>query len=49
MFPLTLKDDTLSYCFTLCLADPATFLALNNILWTFLSTENSSFIQLWEK
>ena len=30
-------------------ADPATFLALNNILWTFISAENSLFIQLWEK
>ena len=30
-------------------ADPATFPASNSILWTFFSSENSLFIQLWNK
>ena len=34
MKKLTLKDNTLSYCFALYVADPATFLGLNSFLGT---------------
>ena len=40
----TLEDNTVSYCFTL--ADPATFLVLNSVLGTLLSSETNLFIQL---
>ena len=43
MTTLTLKDDTVSHCFTffLYVADPATLLALNSVQGTLLS--------LWEQ
>ena len=42
---LALKDNTVSYCFTLYLADPSTSLAANSVLGTLFSSENSLFTQ----
>ena len=36
---LTLRDNTCSHCFTLNVADPATFLASNSVLGTLFSLE----------
>ena len=41
---LTLKDDTISYCFT----DPATFLVSNSVLLTLFSSENCLLSLVWK-
>ena len=43
MNKLTLKGNKISYCFTLYVADPATFLASNSVLGPYFSSENSLF------
>ena len=46
---MTLKDNTISYCSTLYVADPATFLGSNSVLGTLFSSENGLLNQLMEK
>ena len=44
MNTLTLKDNTVAYCFPLYVAGPATFLASYSVLVILFSSENSVFI-----
>ena len=49
MNKLTLKGNKISYCFTLYVADAATFLASNSVLGPYFSSENSLFFFLMVK